>query len=75
MDQSDSHLRSDSCGSSASGDSLDALKLSTTFVGDVSEGSLAERAGVERGFVVHMINGDSILRSNVEQMRMFLQQR
>lgn len=67
MERSDSHT--DSYVSSESGDSLDALRLSTAFIWHVNEGSMAARAGVERGFVVHMINGDSILRCNVEQIR------
>lgn len=50
-------------------DSLDTLRLSTTFVGKVRAGSMAERAGLEEGFVVHMINRDSILRCSVEQMK------
>lgn len=76
MEQSDSrsHSRSDSYVSSASADSLEALKLSTTFVGEVREGSLAAEAGVSRGFVVHMVNKDSILRASVEQMKLLVEQ-
>lgn len=68
------HSRSDSHVSSVSGDSMDALRLSTTFVGQVRMDSLSERMGVTRGFVVHMINKDSILRSTVEQMRVLVEQ-
>lgn len=76
MDQSDSrsHSRSDSYVSSVSADSLDALKLSTTFVGHVREGSLAARAGVGRGFVVHMVDKGSVLRCNVEQIKVLVEQ-
>ena len=61
--------RRDSYISTGSVDSLDALRLSTTFVGEVAAGSMAEKAGLEKGFVVHMINRDSILRCNVDQMK------
>lgn len=61
--------RSDSYISSDSADSLGALRLSTTYIACVREDSMAARAGLEVGFVVHMINGDSILRCNVEQIR------
>ena len=73
MEQSES-ARRDSYLSTASADSLDALRLSTTFVGEVRAGSMAERAGLEKGFVVHMINRDSILRCNVEQMQALVDQ-
>ena len=76
MEQSDSrtHSRSDSYVSTESTDSLDALRLSTVFIGQVKADSTAERAGLERGFVVHMINGDSILRCSVEQIRTLVEQ-
>ena len=76
VEQSDLSSRShrDSYLSTASADSLDALRLSTTFVKEVVPGSLAERAGLEKGFVVHMINKDSILRYNMEQMRALVEQ-
>lgn len=66
--------RRDSYLSTASADSLDALRLSTTFVGEVQEGSMAHRAGLEKGFVVHMINKDSILRCNVDQTQALVDQ-
>jgi hypothetical protein len=77
MDQSDSrsHSRSGSYVSSTSADdSLHALKLSTTFVGNVKPGSLAAEARVTRGFVVHMVNKDSILRASVEQIKLLVDQ-
>ncbi len=74
MEQGGELVHRDSYISTTSADSLDALRLSTTFVGEVRAGSMAERAGLERGFVVHMVNCDSILRCNVDQMKGLVEQ-
>ena len=59
-------------GSVMSCDSQD--KLSTTFVGTVEPGSEAERAGLGEGFVVHMIDQESILRSDIDEIRLLIEQ-
>ena len=66
---SPTHSRSDSFVSNISADSMDTLKLSTIFICHVRPGSLADKVGLEEGFVVHMINKDSILRSSLDEMR------
>ncbi len=48
-------------------------KLSTTFVQEVEPGSMADTAGLKAGFVVHMIDEESILRSSVSEVQQIIE--
>ena len=65
------HSRSDSF---ASADSLDTLKLATTFVSHVTPGGVAEGAGLETGLVIHMINEERVIRSSSNDIEELLKQ-
>ena len=60
--------------SRCSSDSLEALKLSTTFIHTLQEGGVAKGEGLEAGLVVHMINGASILRCSPDEISKLLRQ-